>query len=190
MRLRDENDPDYKSSARAIAENMLNNLGGQPIQAGLNALRETWAAHLHNSGVKDPAHFLDPVQVAADELVGPFREPKQAGPLNQLWGFGTDIKSGVSNLAYEKVWSKAIPKIKDVIDRGSREITSQGTRMLSGLNTPQGMIGLIPDRSGDPEAVKLYVTAKQLDAQLKPMMNEYHLANTPGQQHQWEPHLL
>jgi hypothetical protein len=175
--LRDENDPDYKSSARAIAENMLNNLGGQPIQAGLNALRETWAAHLHNSGVKDPAHFLDPVQVAADELVGPFREPKQAGPLNQLWGFGTDIKSGVSNLAYEKVWGKAIPKIKDVIDRGSREIASQGTRMLSGLNTPQGVIGLIPDQSGDPAAVKLYLTAKQLDAQLKPMMDEYHLAN-------------
>jgi hypothetical protein len=84
----------------------------------------------------------------------------------------------VSNLAYEKVWSKAIPKIKDVIDKGSREIASQGTRMMSGLNTPQGMVGLIPDRSGDPEAVKLYVTAKQLDAQLKPMMNEYHLANT------------
>jgi hypothetical protein len=176
--IRDENDPDYKSSARAIAENLLNNLGGQPIQAGLNALRETWAAHLHNSGVKDPAHLLDPVQVAADELVGPYREPKQAGPLNQLWGFGTDIKGGVSNLAYEKVWGKAIPKIKDVIDKGSREITSQGTRMMSGLNTPQGMIGLIPDRSGDADAVKLYLTAKQLDAQLKPMMNEYHLANT------------
>jgi hypothetical protein len=175
--LRDENDPDYKNSARAIAENMLNNLGGQPIQAGLNALRETWAAHLHNSGVKDPAHFLDPVQVAADELVGPFREPKQAGPLNQLWGFGTDIKGGVSNLAYEKVWSKAIPKIKQIIDQGADQITSQGTRTRSGLNTPQGMIGLIPNRAGDPEAVKLYLTAKQLDAQLKPMRDQYALAN-------------
>jgi hypothetical protein len=175
--LRDENDPDYKSSARAIAENMLNNLGGQPIQAGLNALKETWAAQLHNMGVKDPAHYLDPVQVAADELVGPFREPKQAGPLNQLWGFGTDVKSGVSNLAYEKVWSKAMPKIKQILDSGPDQVTSQGTRVLSGLNTPQGTIGLMPNRAGDPEAVKLYIVAKQLDAQLKPMKDQYHLAN-------------
>jgi hypothetical protein len=175
--LRDENDPDYKNSARAIAENMLNNIGGQPIQAGLNALKETWAAHLHNSGVKDPAHFLDPVRVAADELVGPFREPKQAGPLNQLWGYGTDIHSGVSNLAYEKVWSKAMPKIKEILASGADQITSQGTRVLSGLNTPQGMIGLMPNRAGDPEAVKLYVVAKQLDAQLKPLRDQYHLAN-------------
>jgi hypothetical protein len=175
--LRDENDPDYKSSYRAIAENLLNNLGGQPIQAGLNALRETWAAHLHNSNVKDPAHLLDPVQVAADELVGPFREPKQAGPLNQLWGFGTDIKSGVSNLAYEKVWGKAIPKIKEIIAQGADQITAKGTRVLSGLNTPQGMIGLIPNQSGDPAAIKLYVAAKQLDAQLKPLRDQYHLAN-------------
>jgi hypothetical protein len=175
--LRDENDPDYKNSARAIAENMLNNIGGQPIQAGLNALKETWAAHLHNSGVKDPAHFLDPVQVAADELVGPFREPKQAGPLNQLWGFGTDIKSGVSNLAYEKVWTKAMPRLKQILDSGPDQIMAQGTRVLSGLNTPQGMTGLMPNLSGDADAVHLYLTAKQLDAQLKPMKDEYHLAN-------------
>jgi hypothetical protein len=175
--LRDENDPDYKNSARAIAENLLNNIGGQPIQAGLNALKETWAAHLHNSGVKDPAHFLDPVQVAADELVGPFREPKQAGPLNQLWGFGTDIKSGVSNLAYEKVWGKAMPRLKQILASGPDQIMAQGTRVLSGLNTPQGVTGLIPNLSGDADAVHLYLTAKQLDAQLKPMKDEYHLAN-------------
>jgi hypothetical protein len=175
--LRDENDPDYKSSARAIAENMLNNIGGQPIQAGLNALKETWAAHLHNMGVKDPAHHLDPVQVAADELVGPYREPKQAGPLTQLWGYGTEVKSGVANLAYEKVWTKTMPKLKQILTSGPDQITSQGTRVLSGLNTPQGMIGLIPDRSGDAEAVHLYLTAKQLDAQLQPMKDEYHLAN-------------
>jgi hypothetical protein len=75
------------------------------------------------------------------------------------------------------VWGQAIPKIKEIIASGADQITAKGTRMLSGLNTPQGMIGLIPNQSGDPEAVKLYVTAKQLDAQLKPLRDQYHLAN-------------
>jgi hypothetical protein len=175
--LRDENDPDYKSSYRAIGDNLVNNIGGQPIQAGINAIKETWAAILHNQGIKDPSHYLDPVQVAADELVGPYREPKQAGPLNQLWGYGTDVKGGVSNLAYEKVWRTALPKIKSILDSGPDQIMSQGTRVLSGLNTPQGVTGLIPNLSGDADAVHLYLTAKQLDAQLKPMRDEYSLAN-------------
>jgi hypothetical protein len=175
--LKEENDPDYKNSVRAIAENFANNIGGQPIQAGLAAITGWYDARLHNMGVKDPAHFVNPMQVAADELVGPYREPKQAGPLNQLWGFGTDVKSGVSNLAYEKVWTRTIPKIDQILKTGPDQITSQGSRILSGLNTPQGVTGLIPDRSGDADAVKLYLVAKQLDDQLKPMRDEYHLAN-------------
>jgi hypothetical protein len=67
-------------------------------------------------GLKNSAYATDPGDVAAKKFFEPFIEPKQLGPLNQLWGLGTDVKAATGNLAYEKVWRETMPKLKQILD--------------------------------------------------------------------------
>jgi hypothetical protein len=172
--LKAQNDPDYKDSAQAHMDNIIQSIAGMPVQAGYNAIKEWFEARKQNMGLKNSAYATDPGDVAAKKFFEPFIEPKQLGPLNQLWGLGTDVKAATGNLAYEKVWRETMPKLKQILEAAPDQLKSGGTRVLSGMATAQGVTGLIPNQQGDMEALKLYTFAKALDGQLKPMRDEYH----------------
>jgi hypothetical protein len=172
--MKAENDPDYKDSAQAHMDNLIQSIAGMPVQAGYNAIKSWFDARTQNMGLKNPAYATDKGDVAAKKFFEPFIEPKQLGPLNQLWGLGTDVKAATGNLAYEKVWRDTMPNLKKILKEAPDQLKSGGTRILSGLATAQGVTGLIPNQQGDMGALKLYTFAKALDGQLKPMRDEYH----------------
>jgi hypothetical protein len=172
--LKAENDPDYKDSAQAHMDSLVQSIAGMPVQAGYNAIKEWFEARKQNMGLKNSGYAVDKGDVAAKKFFEPFIEPKQLGPLNQLWGLGTDVKAATGNLAYEKVWRDTMPNLKKILAAAPDQLKSGGTRVLSSLATAQGVTGLIPNQQGDMAALKLYTFAKALDGQLKPMRDEYH----------------
>lgn len=179
--LEDAIDPDYKNSAQAWADNAIHTIGGLATEAVYGAIDQWWRARTQNMGLKDPSHRIDPSEAGAQALFEPFREPKQLGPLAGLWDLSTGVKASSANFASEKVWQETIRRLQPIIKEGSQTIKGQGSQLLTGLKAPQGMQGLIPDQSQDPQARTLYFAAKQLDAQLKPLVDEYHLLSARQQ---------